>query len=63
MGVRTTIDQAAEEFVDQYGEEAVGVLRARAQAAAELDDALAAETWHKAAEAAERKLREAFGPK
>ena len=59
----TTIENAAEEFVDQYGEEAVGVLRARAKAAAELGDALAAETWHKAAEAAERKLREAPGAK
>jgi hypothetical protein len=33
-------------------------LRARAEAAAEIDDTLAAETWHKAADAAERKLRD-----
>lgn len=57
----TTIDQAAEEFVEQYGEEAVEVLRARAKAAAEIDDDLAAETWHKAADAAARRLREATG--
>jgi len=63
MDGRTTIDQAAEEFVDEYGEEAVGVLRARAEAAADLGDAVAAETWHKAADAAERKLREAASPK
>jgi hypothetical protein len=61
MADRMTIDQAAEEFVDQYGEDAVDVLRARAKAAAELGDALAAETWHKAADAAERKLRDAPG--
>jgi hypothetical protein len=63
MDGRTTIDQAAEEFVDAYGEEAVGVLRARADAAADLGDALAAETWHKAADAAARKLRDADSPK
>jgi len=63
MDGRTTIDQAAEEFVDEYGEEAVGVLRARAEAAADLGDAVAAETWHKAADAAERKLREAASTK
>lgn len=56
----TTIEQAAAEFVAEYGEAAVEVLRARAEAAG---DALAAETWHKAAEAAERKLRDEAGPK
>ena len=59
----TTIEQAAEEFVEAFGEEAVEVLRARAEAAAEIDDALAAETWHKAADAAARKLRDSSGPK
>ncbi|MBV9583335.1 MAG: hypothetical protein JO213_00435 [Alphaproteobacteria bacterium] len=58
----TTIDQAADEFVEQYGEEAVDVLRARAKAATEICDELAAETWHKTAEAAARKLREASRP-
>ena len=58
----TTIEQAAAEFVDEYGEQAVEVLRARAEAAAEIGDALTAETWHKAAEAAERKLRDEGGP-
>ena len=57
----TTIEQAADEFVEQYGEEAVGVLRARADAAAEIDDEVAAETWRKAADAAERRLRETLG--
>ena len=41
MGRRTTIEEAAEEFVEAYGEEAVEVLRACAEAAAEIDDALA----------------------
>ena len=62
MSNPTTIDQAADEFVDQYGHAAVDVLRARAEAAAELDDELAAETWGKAADAAERKLQEAADP-
>jgi hypothetical protein len=59
--MRTTIDQAADEFVDQYGHEAVDVLRARADAATEIGDGLAAETWRKTADAAQRKLREATG--
>ena len=58
----TTIDQAAAEFVEEYGQRAVDVLRARAKAAGEIGDTLAAETWHKAAEAAERKLRDEAGP-
>jgi hypothetical protein len=62
-GRRTIIEEAAEEFAEAYGEEAVEVLRARAEAAAEIDDALAAETWHKAADAATRKLRGSPGPK
>jgi hypothetical protein len=62
MSNPTTIDQAADEFVDQYGHAAVDVLRARAEAAAELDDEVAAETWGKAADAAERKLHEAADP-
>ncbi len=62
MSNPTTIDQAADEFVGQYGHAAVDVLRARAEAAAELDDELAAETWGKAADAAERKLQEAADP-
>jgi hypothetical protein len=62
MGSPTTVDQAADEFVDQYGEEAVDVLRGRAAAAAEIDDQIAAETWHKTADAAARKLQEAAGP-
>jgi hypothetical protein len=63
MGRTTTIEEVAEEFVDEYGAEAVEVLRARAEAAAELEDALAAETWRKAADAAARKLRDSAGPK
>ena len=35
MSNPTTIDQAADEFVDQYGHAAVDVLRTRAKAAAE----------------------------
>jgi len=56
-----TIERAADEFVDEYGHDAIEVLHARAKTAAELDDELAAETWRKTAEAAERKLREATG--
>jgi hypothetical protein len=58
----TIIDQAADEFVDEYGHEVVDVLRARAEAASEIGDVLAAETWHKAADAAEKKLRDATEP-
>ena len=58
----TTIEEAAAEFVGEYGEQAVEVLRARAEAAADIGDALAAETWHKAADAAGRKLRDQGGP-
>jgi hypothetical protein len=54
----TTIEQAADEFVETYGREAVDVLRARARAAAEVGDELAAQTWRKTADAAVRKLRE-----
>src|SRR5205807_2260991 len=53
---------AEQSEIDAF-EEAVDVLRARAEAAAEIDDALAAETWHKAADAAARKLRDSPGPK
>jgi hypothetical protein len=63
MDHATTIDQAAGEFVDEYGGEAIEVLKARAQAAADLGDELAAETWHKTADAAARKLGEANGSK
>jgi hypothetical protein len=58
----TTIDQAADEFVDEYGREVVDVLRARAEAASEIGDELAAGTWHRAADAAEKKLRDATEP-
>ena len=56
MEPNRTVREAAKEFVDDYGAAAVEVLRARAKAAAELDDAVAARTWRKTAEAAEEIL-------
>ena len=57
MEPNRTIREAAREFVDDYGAEAVEMMRARAKAAAELGDTVAAETWQKTAEAAEDLLR------
>jgi hypothetical protein len=59
MGETLIVEQAAEEFIDEYGEEAVEVLQARAKAATELRDDVAAETWRKTAKAAEQRLRQA----
>ena len=56
MDRKLTIEEAAAEFIEEYGEDAVEVLRQRAKAAAELADEIAAETWRKAADAAERHL-------
>lgn len=57
MEPNRTVREAAREFVDDYGAEAVEVIRARAKAAAELEDDIAAETWRKTAEAAEELLK------
>jgi hypothetical protein len=54
----STIEQAADEFIYDFGEQAVEVLQSRAEAAAELHDDVAAETWRKSADAAARKLSE-----
>jgi hypothetical protein len=53
-----TIEEAADEFIEDFGEQAVEVLQSRAEAAAELHDDVAAETWRKSADAAARKLSE-----
>jgi hypothetical protein len=53
-----TVDQAAREFVDQYGAEAVRVLRELAEVADSLSDGLASKTWRDIADTAERILRE-----
>ena len=51
------VDQAAREIVDQYGTDALPVVRERAEAAEELDDEVAAKAWRDIAEAAERLVR------
>ena len=51
-----TVEQAAREFVDQYGAEAVPILRERAQSSEALKDEVAAKAWRDIAEAAERLL-------
>ena len=51
-------EQAAREIVDQYGAEALPIIRQRAEAAEELDDELATKAWRDIAEAAERLLRQ-----
>lgn len=52
-----TVEQAAREFIDQYGAEAIRVLRERADVAEALKDELAAKAWRDIAGAAERILQ------
>ena len=58
MEPNRTVSEAAKEFIDDYGAAAVEVIQARAKAAADLGDAVAARTWRKTAEAAEEILRQ-----
>jgi len=51
-----TVEQAAREFVEQYGADAIHILSERAEVADNLDDALAAKAWRDIAGAAERML-------
>ena len=51
------VKKAAGEIVDQYGSDAVPILRERAEAAEALGDKLAAETWRNIADATERMPR------
>jgi hypothetical protein len=51
------VEQAAREFVDQYGADAIRVLRERAEVAETLKDELAAKAWRDIAGAAEQILR------
>jgi hypothetical protein len=53
-----TVEQAAREFVEQYGAEAIRVARERAEVADGLQDELAAKAWRDIADAAERLLSE-----
>ena len=51
------VDQAAREAIDQHGNDAVSILRERAEVADQLGDKLSAEAWHDIADAAERMLK------
>jgi len=51
------VDQAAREAIDQHGDNAVSVLRERAELADHLGDELSAQAWRDIADAAERILR------
>ena len=59
MEPNRTIKEAAREFIEAHGEQAVEVLRQLAKTAADLGDSVAAETWRKIAEAAEQQLQAA----
>jgi hypothetical protein len=51
------VDQTAREAIDQHGDNAVSMLRERAEVADQLGDELAAQAWRDIADAAERMLR------
>jgi hypothetical protein len=51
------VDQAAREAIDQHGDDAVSVLRERAEVADHLGDELSAQAWRDIADAAERMLK------
>ena len=51
------VDQAAREAIDQHGDDAVSVLRERAEVADHLVDELSAQAWRDIADAAERMLK------
>ena len=51
------VDQAAREAIDQHGNDAVSILRERAEVADQLGDKLSAEAWRDIADAAERMLK------
>jgi hypothetical protein len=51
------VERAAQEAIDQHGDDAVAILRERADLADQIGDMLTAETWRDIADAAERILR------
>jgi len=51
------VDQAAREAIDRHGDDAVSILRERAEVADQLGDKLSAEAWRDIADAAERMLQ------
>jgi hypothetical protein len=51
------VEQVAREVLEQYGGDAVPILRERAEVADHLGDELAAKAWRDIADAAERMLR------
>jgi len=51
------VDQAAREAIGQYGDNAVSILRERAEVSDHLGDMLSAEAWRDIADAAERLLK------
>jgi hypothetical protein len=52
-----TVEQAAREAIDEHGDDAVAILRERAELADHIGDLLGAEAWRDIADAAERMLR------
>jgi len=51
------VDQAAREAIDRHGDDAVSILRERAEVADQLGDELSAKAWRDIADAAERMLQ------
>jgi hypothetical protein len=58
MADEKAVEQAAREFIEQYGGDAVRVARQLAEAAAEIGDEATSKAWRDIAEAAERMLNE-----
>ena len=51
---RELVEQVAREYVERHGQDAVSILRERANIAEELGDSLSADAWRDIADAAER---------
>jgi len=51
------VDQAAREAIDRHGDDAVSILRERAEVSDQLGDELSAKAWRDIADAAERMLQ------
>ncbi len=51
------VEAAAREAIDQHGDDAIAILRERAELADHVGDLLGAEAWRDIADAAERMLR------
>ena len=61
MSAEKAVEEAAREIVDRYGADALPILRKRAEAADEMDDALATKAWRDIVDSAERLLRKDSG--